>query len=477
MEIAAGVIGAAGTVAGVAQTFASGFSARHDQAHDAQVAVVNQINALFMKAYREGEILEEDYERFQVQKLRVHDLAAAYFDAICTFKKTQKFSVQQKLKAKDHVRDCKRKLREGVQELQMISNNSESSKRLQPVSAMATAGSVYHAGPFGRDGIQEWAAGVYGEKPFFAGDIEEWARNVLVDQRGRHADVNHGYTDELRTNDRRLFDQPFRIPDPTLRVGAQQRLPPVPEPSGSRWWFFVSRFTLVPGPAFEVEAFPVVQHDADVWKLDIIARSTSRAPYTYHPPEHYVFAFQYATRHRIQAKSPATSRQVKLHQPRWTDGREWHAKYQMSFQGLVLRMAFSSSSPSEESKMLHSPTFSFPPPPSPSGFVMVNVATCCEAHGLQGTQYQVSRGASREVFKAALKFKGGGGRRMRSEMGGEREEEGTNGEFCLYFRDPAGRVDPKPVTEGEWLELMVGYEGGPLDMVVVVDGCKTTSSW
>lgn len=64
-EIAAGAIGAIGSVVAAAQSTIAGFSNRHDHNLDAQVAETGRYVEAFNSAYRDGEIEEADYDEFQ----------------------------------------------------------------------------------------------------------------------------------------------------------------------------------------------------------------------------------------------------------------------------------------------------------------------------------------------------------------------------------------------------------------------------
>lgn len=61
-------MGAAASVGAAAYSAFSGFSARHDQSHDAQVLETHRIIDRFEKLYAEGELAEEDYEDFLKKK-------------------------------------------------------------------------------------------------------------------------------------------------------------------------------------------------------------------------------------------------------------------------------------------------------------------------------------------------------------------------------------------------------------------------
>ncbi|CAA7266657.1 unnamed protein product [Cyclocybe aegerita] len=156
-EIGGATIGGVASIAAALYMSAAGFSARHDQCHDSQVADTQLLAKSFEKAYRDGDLSDEDYSKYL--ELRSVAIASAweYRNTIRSYKDTSPLNFLKKRRRRKDVRE--RKEQTCLTNQKLLDHYYFASSGSDASSITAASGSPPGSG-LENENIRDWIADV-----------------------------------------------------------------------------------------------------------------------------------------------------------------------------------------------------------------------------------------------------------------------------------------------------------------------------
>ncbi|KAJ3511456.1 hypothetical protein NLJ89_g4085 [Agrocybe chaxingu] len=190
-EIGGAVIGGAAGITAAAYTHTSNFSARHDQCHDLQSLETQRLSQGFEKAYREGNIADEDYAKFLEMKDVAIISAREYRRSIREYKDTSPLKIAAKQSKKREVRKKKEQIRAANHDLLDHLYDSASGES-DATSMTATNGSPPGSG-LESENIWEWAHGITDRPTTNHDSWHSRIRQARNDLESIHSEAAHSF--------------------------------------------------------------------------------------------------------------------------------------------------------------------------------------------------------------------------------------------------------------------------------------------